>query len=116
MLPLWALNYSLYHSKTVLKFGLRARILTDLFCSSLPLGKSSTVRGLWSSRCGIAAVCRCEKWTTGKNVQPHRGLDKDGPPELKGQAEAWWNLATLGELYLGQQHIALLEPSGQCLM
>lgn len=112
MLLLWALNYSLCYSKTVLKFGLRAHILTELFRYSLPLGKASTVRGLWSGRCGIPAG----GVRNGKNVQPHRGLDKDGQPELKGQAEAWWNLAMLGELYLGQQHIALLKPSGQCLM
>lgn len=28
----------------------------------------------------------------------------------------WVSSATLGELYLGQQCIALLEPSGKCLM
>lgn len=49
-------------------------------------------------------------------MQFHRGLDKDRQSERKGQAWVWRNLATLGELYLGQQHIALLEPSGQRLM
>lgn len=52
----------------------------------------------------------------GKNMQLHRGLDKAGHPERKGQAWVWWDLATLGELYLGQQYNALLESSGQCLM
>lgn len=48
---------------SVLKSGLRAHSLTELFCCSLQLGKASSVPGLWSRVCRIPTG-DVKLWTT----------------------------------------------------